>query len=77
VYADLHGLPPLLIQVGTEETLYDDTVRLASRADAAGVEVSTESWGGMMHVWHIFHPILSEGRDAVSRIGSYVKAHIG
>jgi acetyl esterase/lipase len=76
VYADLHGLPPLLIQVGSEEALYDDAVRLATRADEAGVEVSMESWGGMMHVWHIFHPILSEGRDAVARIGSYLKAHI-
>ena len=76
VYADLQGLPPLLIQVGTEEALYDDAVRLATRADGAGVEVSMESWGGMMHVWHIFHPILSEGRDAVARIGSYLKAHI-
>ena len=76
VYADLHGLPPLLIQVGTEEALYDDAIRLATRADEAGVEVSTESWGGMIHVWHIFHPILSEGRDAIARIGSYLKAHI-
>ena len=76
VYADLQGLPPLLIQVGTEEALYDDAIRLATRADEAGVEVSTESWGGMIHVWHIFHPILSEGRDAVGRIGSYLKAHI-
>lgn len=76
LFADLHGLPPLLLQVGTEEALYDDTVGLKSRAEAAGVEVSAESWGGMMHVWHIFHPILSEGRDAVARIGSYLKSRI-
>jgi monoterpene epsilon-lactone hydrolase len=76
LFADLHGLPPLLLQVGTEEALYDDTVGLKSRAEAAGVEVSAESWGGMMHVWHIFHPILSEGRDAIARIGSYLKSRI-
>jgi acetyl esterase/lipase len=76
VFADLRGLPPLLIQVGTEEALYDDTVRLKARAEEAGVEVSAESWGGMIHVWHIFHPILSEGRDAVARIGAYLKTHI-
>ena len=76
IFADLKGLPPLLIQVGTEEALYDDTVRLAARADAAGVEVTAEYWGGMIHVWQVFHPILSEGRDAVQRIGSYLKAHI-
>jgi monoterpene epsilon-lactone hydrolase len=40
------------------------------------VDVSAESWGGMMHVWHIFHPILSEGRDAIARIGGYLKARI-
>jgi epsilon-lactone hydrolase len=76
LYADLKGLPPLLIQVGTEEALYDDAVALKARAEEAGVEVSFESWGGMIHVWHVFHPILSEGRDAIARIGAYLKARI-
>jgi acetyl esterase/lipase len=76
VFADLDGLPPLLLQVGTEEALHDDTIALAARADAAGVEGSVESWGGMMHVWHFFHPMLSEGRDAIARIGAFVKARI-
>ena len=75
-YADLNGLPPLLIQVGTEEALYDDAMTLKARAEAAGVEVSLESWGGMVHVWHIFHPILSEGRDAIARVGRFLKARI-
>jgi acetyl esterase/lipase len=75
-FADLTGLPPLLIQVGTEEVLYDDAVALASRAEAAGVEVSVEYWGGMMHVWHIFHPMLAEGRDAVAHLGAYLRRHI-
>ena len=56
IFADLKGLPPLLIQVGTEETLYDDTTRLAARAHDAGVEVSVEYWGGMVHVFQLFHP---------------------
>jgi len=76
LFADLKGLPPLLIQVGTEEALYDDAVALAKRAEAAGVEVSFESWGGMLHVWHIFHPILSEGRDAIARIASFLRGRI-
>lgn len=75
-FADLNGLPPLLIQVGTEEALYDDSMVLKARAEAAGVEVSLESWGGMVHVWHIFHPILSEGRDAIARIGRFLKARV-
>ena len=76
LFADLKGLPPLLIQVGTEEALHDDAVALKNRAEAAGVEVSFESWGGMIHVWHIFHPILSEGRDAIARAGAFVKRRI-
>lgn len=76
LFADLAGLPPLLLQVGSEEALHDDTSALAARADAAGVDVSVEAWGGMMHVWHFFHPMLSEGRDAIARIGTFVKAHI-
>jgi acetyl esterase/lipase len=76
VFANLAGLPPLLLQVGSEEALHDDTIALAARADAAGVEVSLETWGGMMHVWHFFHPMLSEGRDAVARAGAFVKARI-
>jgi epsilon-lactone hydrolase len=76
VFADLKGLPPLLIQVGSEEALHSDAVTLAGRAEEAGVEVSFESWGGMIHVWHAFHPILSEGRDAIARIGAYLKQRI-
>lgn len=76
VFGDLNGLPPLLVQVGSEEVLHDDSMTLKARAEAAGVEISLESWGGMIHVWHIFHPILSEGRDAIARIGRYLKAHL-
>lgn len=75
-YASFKGLPPLLIQVGSEEALHSDAEAVKARAEEAGVEVSFESWAGMVHVWHAFHPILSEGRDAVARIGSYLKAHI-
>ncbi|HEY8950242.1 MAG TPA: alpha/beta hydrolase [Rhizomicrobium sp.] len=75
-FADFKGLPPLLIQVGSEEALHSDAEAVKSRAEEAGVEVSFESWAGMVHVWHAFHPILSEGRDAIARIGAYLKAHI-
>jgi acetyl esterase/lipase len=75
-FADFKGLPPLLIQVGSEEALHSDAEAVKARAEEANVEVSFESWAGMIHVWHAFHPILSEGRDAIARIGSYLKAHI-
>ena len=74
LYADLRGLPPLLIQVGTDETLYDDSTRLAERAEAAGVETCFESWEKMIHVWHLFAPMLDEGQRAIERIGEFVRA---
>ncbi len=76
LYADLQGLPPLLIQVGTSETLYDDATRLADRAKAAGVDVTLEPWDEMIHVWHLFAPMLPEGQKAIDRIGEFLRQHI-
>ncbi len=73
LYADLSGLPPLLIQVGTAETLLDDAARLAERAKKAGVKVSYEPWENMIHVWHLFAPMLDEGQRAIERIGEFVR----
>ena len=72
IHADLAGLPPLLIQVGSDETLLDDARRLAERARGQGVEVVYEEWDRMFHVWHIFAHMLSEGREAIARIGDFV-----
>jgi acetyl esterase/lipase len=73
LYADLHGLPPLLIHVGTAETLFDDATRLAAKAQAAGVDVTLEAWDDMIHVWHLFAPMLPEGQQAVERVGEYIR----
>jgi len=75
IYADLTGLPPLLIQVGTAEVLLDDSTRLAARAREAGVDVTLEPWDDMIHVWQFFAAILPEGRQAIERLGEYIKAH--
>ncbi len=75
IYADLKGLPPLLIQVGGDETLLDDAVRLADRARSAGVAVTLEPWDGMIHVWHLFAPMLDEGQKAIDRIGEFVRKY--
>jgi len=74
LYADLTGLPPLYIQVGTAETLYDDSVRLAERARKAGVEVIFEPWEEMIHVFQVFAAMLPEGRQAIEKIGEFVRA---
>ena len=77
LYADLHGLPPLLIQVGASETLLDDSTRLTERAKAAGVDATLEVWEDMIHVWQLFAPILPEGQQAIERIGEFLREHAG
>jgi epsilon-lactone hydrolase len=75
LHADYHGLPPLLIQVGSTETLLDDSTRVAEKAKAAGVEVDLEVWDEMIHVWHVFAKLLPEGQQAIDRIGQFVLQH--
>ncbi|MFN0108019.1 MAG: alpha/beta hydrolase [Blastocatellia bacterium] len=74
VFADLQGLPPLLIQVGAVEPFYDDSISLEATAEAGGVESTLEIWPEMIHVWHYFHSMLTEGRQAIARIGEFVRA---
>jgi monoterpene epsilon-lactone hydrolase len=73
VYADLHGLPPLLIHVGSDEIMLDDSVRVADKAKAAGVEVTLEIWEGMWHVWHAFASRLPEAQQAIDTIGVFIR----
>lgn len=73
MYADLGGLPPLLIQVGASETLFDDAVRLDKKARAAGVKTTFEEWDDMIHVWHIFAPMLDEGQQAIERMAEFMR----
>ena len=76
LYADLAGLPPLLIQVGTAEALLDDATRVAESARAAGVDVTLEPWDDMIHVWQIFAALLPEAREAIDRIGEFIRKQI-
>ena len=75
LHADLLGLPPMLIQVGTAETLLDDARRLADRAKQAGVDVTLEPWEDMVHVWQIFR--VPEADQATSRLGEFLKQRLG
>ena len=74
LYADLHGLPPMCIQVGDEETLLDDSLRLADRLRAAGVDVSIEVFPEMQHVFQLPAGLLPESDDAIAKLGAYAKA---
>jgi acetyl esterase/lipase len=72
LWADLTGLPPTLIQVGDDEILLDDSLRLAARARAAGVEVDLEIGEGLWHLWHLSTPTLPEANAAIDRIGRFI-----
>jgi epsilon-lactone hydrolase len=75
LYADLTGLPPLLIQVGTAETLMDDASRIAERARKAGVKVDYQPYDNMIHVFQMFAPLLEEGQQAIDRIGEFIRGN--
>jgi phosphinothricin tripeptide acetyl hydrolase len=77
VYADLTGLPPLLVQVGTDEILLDDARALARSARDSGVAVTLEEWPEVVHAWHWYFPVLAEGRHAIKAIGTFVAATLG
>lgn len=76
LWADLHGLPPLLIHVGDHEVLLDDAVRLGERARAAGVEERTVVWPGMMHVFQVLAPWLPEARRANREIAEFIRSRV-
>lgn len=74
LYADLTGLPPMLLQVGGDEILRDDTVRFNARARAAGVDASHGIYPGLWHVFQAF-PGLPESRDALAEVGGFLRRH--
>ena len=75
LFADMTGLPPILIQVGERECLLDDSARLAEKARAAGVDITLEVWESMVHVFQGFAAVLPEGQNAIKRIGTYLKQY--
>ncbi len=77
VYADLHGLPPLLIQVGSDEVLYDDATRVAEKIRATGGVVDLVEWDGMWHVFQSLGDFLPEARDAIAQIGEFARIRTG
>lgn len=77
LYADLKGLPPLLVQVGLDEVLLADSTRLAERAKQAGVDVVLDEWPRMQHVWQFAASFMPESRRAVKQIGEFIDKHCG
>jgi acetyl esterase/lipase len=73
LYADLTGLPPLLIHVGADEVLRDDSTRLAERARAAGVSVELKIWPVVPHAWQLAAHMIPEGRASLREAGDFLR----
>lgn len=73
LFANLRGLPPLLIQVGTDEIQLNDSTYFAAKAEEAGVHVKLEIWDGMWHGWHAFAEYLPEAQQALQNSGHFVQ----
>ncbi len=73
LFGDYKGLPPMLIQVGENETLLDDSLRAADRAKQAGVDVTLESWPDVIHVWHALGHGVPEASQGINRVGEYLR----
>ncbi|MFW9889301.1 MAG: alpha/beta hydrolase, partial [Candidatus Thorarchaeota archaeon] len=76
LYADLQDFPPLFIQVGTSEMILDDSLRIAKKAEEAGVEVTLDVWESMPHVFSIFFQYAPESRKAIERVCEYLSRHL-
>jgi epsilon-lactone hydrolase len=76
LYADLKGFPPVLIQVGSAETLLDDATRFAAVAGAADVRVTLEIWPQMIHAWPLWNARLESGRSALASAGAFIRQHL-
>ena len=71
--AELHGLPPLLIQVSTAEVLYDEVLRFVDKARAAGVATTLQPFEGLVHWWHLFWRVVPEARQALDQVAAFLE----
>jgi len=76
LFADLRGFPPMLIQVGSAETLLSDAVRFAAAAGSADIDVTLEIWPHMIHAWPLWNAGLEDGRRALANAGRFIRTHV-
>ena len=77
LFADLTGLPPTLLQVGSHETMLDDSTRFAAALGAADVTVTLQVWPYMIHAWPLWNAGLDAGRRALADAGAFLRRHLG
>jgi acetyl esterase/lipase len=76
VFADVRGLPPIMVQIGESEVMLSDAIRLATHLAENRVRVSLEVWPGMFHVWHMFAAILPEGMQALQNAATFLETEL-
>jgi phosphinothricin tripeptide acetyl hydrolase len=77
LFADLAGLPPLLVQVGDAEVLLDDALALRDTARAAGVDVTCDHWPDMVHVFQAFPPeLMAQADESIAKVGTFLRQHL-
>ena len=76
LYVDFRNFPPMLIQVGSDETLLADATRLAAPAGAADVAVTLQIWPHMIHAWPLWNAHLEDGRRALANAGAFIRLHV-
>ena len=77
LFAELHGLPPILAHVAKGEIFEEETQDFAFRVASFGGNVTVETWHNVVHVWHWYWPILGAGREAIANIGKFLSNHLG
>ncbi len=77
IYGDCDGLPPIMIQVGELELIYNDSTRMAEKAASCGIEVELVEWGHTFHVWQIYDFMLPEATESIKQMGEYMKKKLG
>lgn len=73
LFADLFGLPPIFIQVGTDEILLADSLKLAENAHNAGVDITLKVWKGMFHIWHMMERYMPEAKQAMNELYAFIQ----
>lgn len=77
IFGDLRDFPPMLMHVGSDEIVRDDTISFAEKAKSAGVDVEVKIWDEMWHVFQFFAPACPESNDSLKEIGAFVEKHLG
>ncbi len=76
VYGDMHGLPPMLLHVGADEIIRDDSVRAAAAAHRDGSRAEVVLWPVVPHAWQLYGTLLREARESLAELGAFITQHI-